>query len=52
MSIRQIKNQMRQLRQELKSVNRARDGRLLKLAFVMIVLAVIAAFMYGRIQLW
>ena len=52
MSIRQIKNQMRQLRQELKAANRSRDGRLLKVAFVMIFLAVIAAFMYGRIQLW
>jgi hypothetical protein len=52
MSTRQIKNQMKQLREELKAANRSHDGRLLKLAFVMIILAVIAAFMYGRIQLW
>ena len=52
MGVRQIKNQMSQLRHELKAANRSRDGRLLRLAFVMIILAIIAAFMYGRIQLW
>jgi t-SNARE complex subunit (syntaxin) len=52
MNIKQAKNQIGQLKDELKAASRARDNRLIKLAFVMIILALVAAFMYGRIQLW
>ena len=52
MGIRQTKKQIGQLKDELKAANRAHDNRLLRLALIMIVLAIIAAVMYGRIQLW
>jgi hypothetical protein len=52
MSIRQTKQQIGQLKEELKATRRTNDSRLLKLAFVMLILALVAAFMYGRIQLW
>jgi len=52
MSTRQIKNQMKQLKEQLHASNRSHDIRLLKLAFVMVILAIIAAFMFGRIRLW
>jgi hypothetical protein len=52
MSTKQTKKDIEQLRDQLKATNRANDFRLLKLAFVMVILAIIAAFMHGRIQLW
>ena len=52
MSIRQTKKEIEQLKDQLKATNRKNDLRLLKLAFVMVILAIIAAFIHGRIQLW
>ncbi len=52
MSRRQTKKKMRQLKEQLQATNRASDFRLLELTLVMVTLAVIAAIVYGRIQLW
>ena len=52
MSRRQTNKEIEQLKDQLKATNRENDFRLLKMALVMVILAVIAAFMYGRIQLW
>ena len=52
MSIRQTQKKIEQMTDQIKATKRANDFRLLKLAMVMIILAIIAAFMYGRIQLW
>jgi len=52
MSIRQTKREIDQLKDQLKAANREGDFRLLKMAFFMVILAVIAGLMYGRIQLW
>jgi len=52
MSRKEIKNQMGQLKQQLKSDNQVIDVRLLKLALIMVILAIVAAFVHGRIQLW
>ena len=52
MSRRQRKKEIEQLKDQLKATNRENDFRLLKMTLVMVILAVIAAFMYGRIQLW
>ncbi len=52
MSIRQTKKEIEQLKDQLKATNQANDFRLLKMAFVMVILAVIAALIHGRIQLW
>lgn len=40
-----------QLKEQLKAVNRESDLRLLKMVLVMVILAVIAGLMYGKIQL-
>jgi hypothetical protein len=52
MNRKQTKNQISQLKGQLTATNRASNMRLLKMALVMVILAVIAAVMYGRIQLW
>ena len=52
MSIKQTKREIEQLKDQLKSTHRKNDFRLLKLALVMVILAVVAAFLYGKIQLW
>ena len=52
MSVKEAKYQIKQLKDQLKATNKANDFRLVKLALVMVILAVIAAFVYGRIQLW
>lgn len=52
MNINQTKKEIEQLTDQLKATKRANDFRLLKLAVVMIILAIIAAFVHGRIQLW
>ena len=39
------------LKDQLKAANRESDFRLLKMVLVMIILAVIAGLMYGKIQL-
>ena len=51
MSRKQTKEQIAQLKQQLKATNRASDARLLKLALVMALLALIAAVIYGKIPL-
>jgi len=43
--------QIKQLKEELKAANRATDARLLKLVLIMVILAAVAAFIYGRIAL-
>lgn len=43
--------QIKQLKDELKAANRAMDARLLKLVLIMVILAAVAAFIYGRISL-
>lgn len=52
MSRKQTKKEIEQLKDQLKATNKASDFRLLKMALVMVILAIIAAFMHGRIQLW
>jgi hypothetical protein len=46
----QAKKEIAQLKSELKTSYRESDSRLLKMALVLIVLAVVAGWMYGRIQ--
>jgi len=50
MSSKQTKSQIKQLKGELKTTNRASDLRLLKLFVLMILLAVMAALVHGRIN--
>ena len=52
MSTKQTKREIEHLKDELKSTYQKQDFRLLKMALVMVILAVIAAVMYGKIQLW
>jgi len=52
MSIKETKREIEQLKGQLKNTHRKSDFRLLKLALIMVILAVIAAFLHGRIQLW
>jgi hypothetical protein len=58
MSTRQDRQQIQQLKSELKFAQethasrlRDRDLRLLKLAMIMVILAMVAGFIYGRIQI-
>jgi len=51
MNRKEARTQIKELKKELKAVNRADDARLLKLALVMVILVIVAAFIYGRIQL-
>jgi hypothetical protein len=46
------KREIEHLKHELKSTYRKQDSRLLKMTLLMVILAVIAALMYGRLQLW
>ncbi len=52
MSRKEITQQIRQLKKQLRADNRASDIRLVKLAVIMVILALIAAAMYGRIPFW
>lgn len=52
MGVRKTKKEIEQLKDELKATYRKNDFRLLKMTLVMVVLAVIAAIVYGRLQLW
>lgn len=47
----QARKEIDQLKDQLKASYRESDFRLLKMVLVMIILAVIAGLMYGRIQL-
>lgn len=50
MSVKQTKSHIKQLKGEMREVNRANDLRLLKLFVLMILLAAIAAMIHGRIN--
>jgi len=52
MGIKQTKKEIEQLKDQLKATKSTNDSHLLKMALVMIILAVIAGIVYGRIQLW
>jgi hypothetical protein len=52
MSTKQTKREIENLKDELKSTYRKNDFRLLKMTLVVVILAVIAALMHGRLQLW
>jgi hypothetical protein len=52
MSTKKTKREIEHLKDELKSTYRKQDFRLLKMALVMVILAVIAALVHGRLQLW
>ena len=52
MSTKQTKREIEHLKDELKNTYRKQDFRLLKMVLLMIILAVIAALMHGRLQLW
>ena len=51
MSRKRKKEQIKQLKTELKTTYQASNCRLLKLALLMAVLAIIAAYMYGHIHI-
>ena len=52
MGTKQTKQEIQQLKRQLKATNKANDFRLLKMAFVLVLLAVLAGLVHGRIQLW
>ena len=52
MGIKQTQKEIEQLKDQLKATRKTNDSHLLKMALVMIILAVIAGIVYGRIQLW
>ena len=52
MSTTKTKREIEHLKDELKSTYRKQDFRLLKMTVFMVILAVIAAVMYGKIQIW
>lgn len=49
MNAKKVKTEIKELKRGLEVANRAKDARLLKLALVMVILAMVAAFIYGRI---
>ena len=51
MSRAQIKSQIKQLKFQMRAENRVSDIRVLKLAVLMVILALIAAFRYGLIRI-
>ncbi len=51
MSRKRKKEQIKQLKTELKTTYQASNYRLIKLALLMAVLAIIAAYMYGHIHI-
>ena len=52
MSTKTTKREIEHLKDKLKSTYKKQDFRLLKMTVFMVILAVIAAVMYGKIQLW
>ena len=52
MSTKKTKRNIEHLKEELKSTYKKQDFRLLKMTVFMVILALIAAVMYGKIQLW
>ena len=51
MNRKKIKAEIKELKKGLKADRRASDARLAKLALILVIIALVAAFMYGRIQL-
>jgi hypothetical protein len=51
MSRKETVKEIDHLKDQLKAGNRQSDSRLLKMALFMVILAVIAGLMYGKIQL-
>ncbi len=52
MGTKQTKQEIRQLKEQLKATYKANDFRLLKMALVLVLLAVLAGLVHDRIQLW
>jgi len=57
MNKRKTKNQIKELKNDLKAANRASHVRLLKLALVLVILLMVAAFIYpnpirGKLRHW
>ncbi len=52
MSRKHTMQEIGQLKDQLKAANRESDFRLLKMVLVMVILAIIAGLMYGKIQLF
>jgi hypothetical protein len=52
MGTKQTKKEIEHLKDELKATYRKNDFRLLKMTLLMVILAVIAAIVHGRLQLW
>ena len=52
MGVKQTKQEIMQLKEQLKATNAANDVRLLKLALILIFVTAAAGVFYGRIQLW
>jgi len=52
MSRKETIKEIEQLKEQLKATNQKSDFRLLKMAFFLAILAIVAAFIHGRIQLW
>ena len=51
MGVKQTKQEIQQLKEQLKVTNAVNDTRLLKLAFVLIIVTIAAGVLTGRIQL-
>jgi len=51
MNRKEAKTKIKELKKELKVANQSSDARLLKFAFIAVILAIVAAFIYGQIQL-
>ncbi len=52
MGAKQTQQEIQQLKEQLRTTIKANDFRLLKLAFVLAIVAVVAGILQGRIQLW
>ena len=52
MKPKKTKREIEHLKDELKATYRKQDFRLLKMTLFLIFLVVVAAVMYGRLQLW
>ena len=52
MGVKQTKQEILQLKEQLKATNAANDVRLLKLAFVLVFVTIAAGILTGRVQLW
>lgn len=52
MGLKQTKQEIQQLKGKLKATKKANDAQLLKLTLLMVILAIVAGILYGRIQLW